>query len=205
MVPCCDVVNDGVFTTSSFGLRRPDLYIWDMRPFHLVLGILATFAAGDARAGPVTLDEGLRREIAGLDNLHGQHLAPGALERRVVVVAFFASWCPPCHAEFRHLIEIDAEFRGRGVTTVAINLFEGFGGLSSPAMLRAFLEKHDPAFAAVSGTAPIKRAFGDVRRIPTVFVFDGAGCEVFRFIHEQGAAKTNATAAELRAAIEPQL
>ena len=49
------------------------------------------------------------------------------------------------------------------------------------------------------GTA---RAFGGVRRIPTLYVFDRAGHQAFGFIHEVGAAKTNVGADELTRVIE---
>ena len=40
---------------------------------------------------------------ASLDDLSG----------RVVLVNFWGTWCPPCRAEFPHIVELNAEFAGR--------------------------------------------------------------------------------------------
>ena len=172
------------------------------RALALVVGLIA-FAAAAGEA-PV-LDGGLKRALAGAPGLRGAALAPETLDRKIVVVTFFASWCPPCHVEFRHLNEIHAAYAGRGVAVVAVNLFEDFGGLSGPAKLEAFLDRYDPAFAVVAGTDAIADGFGGVSRIPTLFVFDRDGRIVYDFVNARGAARTSVSAAELRAVIEPLL
>ena len=51
----------------------------------------------------------------------------------------------------------------------------------------------------LSGTDATAQAFGGVRRIPTLYVFDRQGRPVFGFVHETGAATTNVDADELAA------
>ncbi len=178
-----------------------------MRRLFALLIVALTVNAGAARAEPATvrLDAALIAEIAGLAPLRGAAPTPDRLAGKIVVVSFFASWCPPCHAEFRHLVAIDARYRGAGVEIVAINLFEDFGGLSSPAKLERFLDRYDPGYSVLSGTDATARAFGGVRRIPTLYVFDRAGRPAFGFVHETGATKTNVGADELAAVIDALL
>ena len=178
-----------------------------MRRLLALLIVALTVTAGAARGEPATvrLDAALIAEIAGLVPLRGAAPTPERLAGKVVVVGFFASWCPPCHAEFRHLGEIDARYRDAGVEIVAINLFEDFGGLSSPAKLERFLDRYDPAYSVVRGTDATAQAFGGVRRIPTLYVFDREGRPAFGFVHEIGAAKTNVSADELAAVIDALL
>ena len=104
-----------------------------MRRLLALLIVALTVTASAARAEPATvrLDDALIAEIAGLAPLRGSAPSADRFAGKVVVVGFFASWCPPCHAEFRHLGEIDARYWGAGVEIIAINLFEDFGGLSS--------------------------------------------------------------------------
>lgn len=137
-----------------------------------------------------------------LTPLRGRPVTPASLSDRLVVVTFFASWCPPCYAEFKHLNAIRAAFDHADVAIVGVNLFEDFGGLSSPAKLARFIDRTQPAFPLVRGDDRAKRAFGDVDRIPTVFVFDRQGRQAWYFRHAPGARKTHATEAELTAVLK---
>ena len=56
-----------------------------------------------------------------------------ALAYRVVVVMFFASWCPPCRPVFAHLNGVIEDCAGRDLSVIGVNLFEDFGGLTDPA------------------------------------------------------------------------
>ena len=67
--------------------------------------------------------------------------------------------------------------------------------------LERFLRETDPPFVVVEGSAETRALFGDVARIPTVFVFDVRGEPVLHFIHERGASKMTVTAEELDAAV----
>lgn len=139
--------------------------------------------------------------VPGLPSLRGGPVTAASLSNRLVVVTFFASWCPPCYAEFEHLNAIRAAFDEADVAIVGINLFEDFGGLSSPAKLAHFIDTTRPSFPLVKGDDRAKRAFGDVDRIPSVFVFDRRGRQVWHFRHAPGARKTHVTEAELTAVL----
>ena len=60
-----------------------------------------------------------------------------------------------------------------------------------------FLERTDPQFDLVTGSPDIRAAFGNVTRIPTVFVYGRSGREVWRFIHVKDAEKTHANETDL--------
>ena len=176
----------------------------------VLTALLATFghtaaAAPKTGTGPATvsLAPALKDRLAARAPISGAKLKRSDLDGRVVVVTFFASWCPPCNIEFRHLAKLHKAYTGRGLTIVAINHFEDYAGFQdNGARLARFVARHDPPFFVVRGSDGIARAFGNVTRIPTLFVFSPKGDRVFRFVHEAGARKTNATMAEVRAAID---
>lgn len=166
--------------------------------------LLLTMLAAAARADqPVELDGAARAALTGLPVLGGDPLAPLLLDDRVVVLAFFASWCPPCHPEFDHLKRIDEVYRARGVTVVAVNIFESLGG--GGARLKAFLAAKAAAFPVLGDGERVAQVFGRVERIPTLLVFGRDGRPLLHFVHLRGAVKTHAGYKEIESAVESAL
>ncbi|HSE77961.1 MAG TPA: TlpA disulfide reductase family protein [Alphaproteobacteria bacterium] len=151
------------------------------------------------------LDPARKSHLAALPTLRNT-LARTSIDGRVVLVNFFASWCPPCHPEFKALVELDAKYRGAGLAIVAVNLFEDWEGaaVDGPRLTR-FLDRYAPRFPVVRGGEETKRLFGDVARIPTVMIFYRSGAPALRFVHVEDAAKTHLTRDELEAGIRQAL
>ena len=101
------------------------------------------------------------------------HLA--AYKGKVLLVDFWASWCPPCKASFPALNALYREFQPRGFEVVAVNLDERRHDAD------AFLQDHPHQMTVVfdpKGASPV--AFG-VKGMPSSFVIDKAG--TIRFTH----------------------
>ncbi len=154
------------------------------------------------RAEGILLGAEQRAALAGLPALRGEEVVPNDFKDRIVVVTFFASWCPPCHPEFDHLQAVRDKYSKDQLEIVAVNIFESFSGLSDDKRLKAFLQLKDPSFITLGEGETIAKAFGDVKRIPSVFVFDSKGELAFDFIHAVGAKKTHVEEDELTEVIE---
>ena len=164
--------------------------------FFLLAAVVTPAAASDA----IDLDEARLGALAELPPLRGEALAPAELEGKVVVVTFFASWCPPCHVEFDNLAALKDDY-GDDLEIIAVNIFEEFGQFTGTARLERFLDRKKPPFVLLGEGEAVAGHFGDVTRVPTLFVFDAEGAPTMSFIHEKGAKKTHVTLEELRAAV----
>jgi len=87
---------------------------------------------------------------------------------RVVLVEFWATWCPPCRGTLGWLAQLRKKYGDR-LTVVALAVE------SEEADVRRVRDELALPLEWAMATPDIARAFGDVTSVPTLFVFDGQG------------------------------
>ena len=151
------------------------------------------------------LDAATAANLLKLKPLHGMPLEAGRLENQVVLITFFASWCPPCRDEFKELAQVLGAFRGEPVEVIGINLFEDFDGFSDDKRLAFFLKKTNPPFTIIKGDQAVSNLFGKVERIPSLFMFDRRGRVAKVFVNTTGGEDSPVKASKLQALIRAML
>ena len=133
----------------------------------LALGGLAGCAhAPVALESPAQVDAALTLEPAG-------PIPRGRLQGKVVLVAFFATWCFPCIAELPLLERLQRENEAEGFTVVAVGM-----DLEGRKVLRPFVESYAlpyPVLIANDALRAGASVFGPVRALPTYFLLDRHG------------------------------
>lgn len=103
-----------------------------------------------------------------LTDLDGKKLSREDLAGRVVLVEFWATWCPPCRGTLGWLGELKKRHGDRvAVVAVAIE--------SDEAKVRQLAGELRLPFVWTMGSPDLARSFGDVSGLPTLFVFDATG------------------------------
>lgn len=124
----------------------------------------------DARARAAPADAGEIRSLPAfaLTDLAGRPITRADLDGRVVLVEFWATWCPPCQGTLRFLGDLQKRYGDRiAVLAVAIE--------SDEADVRRMAGSLGAPLRFAMGTPDTARAFGDVSAVPTLFVFDPKG------------------------------
>jgi thiol-disulfide isomerase/thioredoxin len=127
-----------------------------------------------------------------------QLIHPATKSPRPLLVNFWATWCDPCRDEFPDLVQIDKDYRGKGLDFIAISLDDlpdikkavpDFLQQMHATMPAYLLNVSDPE-PAITSVDP-----GWTGALPATFLYDADGKVVFKHF---GRVQTP----ELRAAIE---
>ena len=88
---------------------------------------------------------------------------------KVVVVNFWATWCPPCRAETPELVELYDRYRGRGLEIVGITLDE-----DPKAVVPGFVSRYDVRYPVLI-PGPEFTLASYVESLPTTLILDRGG------------------------------
>jgi len=91
-------------------------------------------------------------------------------EGKVLLVNFWATWCPPCRQEIPALMRIQEKYRAKGFSVIGVSMDEGGRRLVSK-----FIKKIEVNYPVIIGDAKIGRGFGGVMGIPVSFLVDREG------------------------------
>lgn len=115
-------------------------------------------------------------ELPRLDG-RADRLSLGALRGKVVLLDFWATWCPPCIQMMPVLHDLHRDFSARGVEIVGVN---SDGGGATQAEIEEFLRGHPAPYPVVLDDGSANRAY-KVRALPQMVLVgrDGAVRQVF--------------------------
>lgn len=130
-----------------------------------------------------------------LADLSGQTVSSTAFAGKVVILDFWATWCPPCREEVPHFVTLQNKYGAQGLEIVGLSLDAGGAKDVAP-----FAEEYKVNYKMLLGADEVAKAFGGVNSIPTTFVIDRQGKIVQRFVGYTPPEVFEATIAPLLAA-----
>lgn len=105
-----------------------------------------------------------------LPNLEGTLVKSNEMEGKVVLVDFWATWCPPCRQMIPELKQLYDKYKDRGFEILAISLDEG-----GAETVKNFVQNLNIDYPVLLGDRDITRKFGQINAIPTSFIIDKEG------------------------------
>ncbi len=116
-------------------------------------------------------------------------------EGKIVLLDFFATWCPPCLAEIPHLVEIQNTFKDH-VQIIGILMEES----KSNEEIEEFRYSKNMNFPVTNSTENflLSDALGGIKSLPTMVMYDKNG---EYFMHYVGAAPQEMIEADIQKAL----
>lgn len=152
---------------------------------HPLISLLFFVASGMAVAADPPLQASMipiKPRIAAPDmalkNLDGEMVDIAKLRGKVIVVNFWATWCPPCRREFPSMERLRLKLAGKPLVILAVN--EG----ENVETIEQFTYSLDlpPTFPILLDPEGDAMAFWPVRGLPTTFIVDKRGRIAYRAI-----------------------
>jgi len=89
---------------------------------------------------------------------------------KVVLINFWATWCPPCRKEIPYLVRLYKEFGDKGFMVLGISVDEG-----GERVVKNFVEKQEIPYPVMLATDEVLRKFGGIAGVPYSFLVDKNG------------------------------
>jgi len=109
-----------------------------------------------------------------LADLHGDNVSLADFRGKVVILDFWATWCPPCKQEIPDFINLQSKYASKGLQVVGIALDE-------PDKVKSFARENGMNYPVLLGNDQIAALYGGIDGIPTSFIIDRKGDIVTRF------------------------
>lgn len=111
-----------------------------------------------------------------LKDLDSKKVSLSDFRGKVVLINFFATWCPPCRMEIPELVKIYHQNKKKGLVVLGISLDTQV----VPFMLKSFAKQMKIPYPILIGTEEIVEKF-QVSGVPTTFVITKEGKPYKRF------------------------
>lgn len=172
-------------TTRSSSVRRHGGRARSLRgaalaPVVLFLAVLLPLSGCGGKEEPgigVKFDVGKPAPDFDLPDLDGNKVEFSSMKGKVLILDFWATWCPPCKEEIPHLVRLQTKYRDQGLQIVGLSL-----DAAGASVVKPFAEEHDVNYTMLIANDETAKKYGGVSMIPTTFVVDRSGVVVKRFI-----------------------
>lgn len=149
-------------------------------PFLVVLTLFMLTGCEDSPTAPQSTasDVGLNRPAPDftLTDMQGRKVTLSQFRGKIVLLNFWATWCPPCVEEMPSLEQLHQRFKDQGLVLLAVNVEESYQTVSR------FLQGKNYSFPILLDTAAEVQNTYQVFRFPETFVIDRNGIIVDRII-----------------------
>ncbi len=146
-----------------------------MRRLPVILMVLAAGLSAVCHSASRSQEETTPAPDFSLKDIRGRSLALGDFKGKVLVLNFWATWCPPCRQEIPDFIEAYKSLKGQGLEIVGLSVDR-----LTPDKLGAWAEEVGINYPVALATPEIVASYEPGDYIPATIIVDGKGRIRFR-------------------------
>ena len=105
-----------------------------------------------------------------LKDVEGKAIKSTSYLGKVVLLDFWATWCPPCREEIPSFIALQKKYEKQGLVVIGVSMDQ-----EGPSIVKPFIKKNGINYPVVMGNDKLADAYGGIEGIPTTFVIDRQG------------------------------
>jgi len=106
----------------------------------------------------------------------GKVIESSSFKGKVLLLTFFATWCPPCAQEVPVLNQLHEENKTSGFSVVGLSVDQ-----QGPSVVSKFMKKKDIQYPVLMAEAKTTSDFGGVYGIPVAFLVNKSGNVVKKY------------------------
>ncbi|MCX5668248.1 MAG: redoxin domain-containing protein [Candidatus Omnitrophica bacterium] len=154
--------------------------------FVLALALMVVGACSQGSA----IEIGQKAPDFSLADINGEMVSFASFSGKVVILDFFASWCPPCRQEIPGFIELEKSYGDKGFAMIGM-------AVESAGAAKEFAGKMGINYPVLVDDGSASKIYGPIRSIPTTFIIDKSGKMVKMYIGSREKAVFEADIKEL--------
>lgn len=104
----------------------------------------------------------------------GKQIKLSSYKGKIVIVDFWATWCPPCRKGIPDLIAIQKEF-SKDVVVIGVSVDQADGPRATKEKVAPFMKEYGINYPVVFFDKKVVEDYGGIESIPTAFVIDQKG------------------------------
>ncbi|RPJ44566.1 MAG: TlpA family protein disulfide reductase [Candidatus Latescibacterota bacterium] len=104
----------------------------------------------------------------------GRTISLSDYKGKVLILNFWATWCPPCKKEIPHFNELYEQYKGEGLEVLGVSVDQG-----GPSIVETYMKSTPPSlipqYPVVMADREVAASYGPIGSIPVTFVIDRKG------------------------------
>ena len=147
----------------------------------ILLAVFLLSACNDSSQQPQQVQQGSLVGKAApaltLTDMQGRQVSLAQFHGKVVILNFWATWCPPCREEMPSMEKLYQDYKEQGLVLLAVNIEE-----NGKQAVSTFLQKRPYSFPILLDSDNVAQNTFGVFRFPESFIIDRNGVIVEKIV-----------------------